>query len=92
MTLGDADFSKSPMKMIYRKLSKTAAHLQIGPEPLVNGNTTWFGVLQPCSLRGSAFLGIENTTNVLVTDGSAGTNIANPGAVGWYRRELFFIN
>jgi len=25
MTLGDADFRKSPMKMIYRKLPKTAA-------------------------------------------------------------------
>ena len=34
MTLGDADFRKSPMKMIYRKLSKTAS-LPVTCHPLL---------------------------------------------------------
>src|SRR6266496_3453239 len=45
-----------------------------------------------CLLSCSAFLGIKNTTNILIAYRSAQTNVANPRAVGGNRREFFFID
>ena len=50
------------------------------------------GFSGPIDLRGSTFLRIKNTANVLVLDFPVGIDVANPRAAARHRRELFLFN
>jgi hypothetical protein len=47
VTLGDADFRKSPMKMIYRKFPKTASLPVTCHRQMVVEDRRWVGIAMP---------------------------------------------